>query len=80
MQDSNSDNFPQFSQSSPHFPEASLTGLEAARFLSISPRTLEQWRRKRRGPAYYKVGRLVRYLLADLIQFQEANRIEPREE
>lgn len=48
-----------------------LTTKQAAEFLNISPRTLEQWRWERRGPSYSKYGRRVLYRMADLLEFQE---------
>jgi predicted DNA-binding transcriptional regulator AlpA len=39
---------------------------EAAAHIGISPHTLRQWRTQKRGPAYRKFGRFVRYLRADL--------------
>jgi predicted DNA-binding transcriptional regulator AlpA len=50
-----------------------LTKKEAARFLSVSIKTLDRWIYERRGPKYYKVGGvLVRYRIKDLIAFLEA--------
>jgi len=43
-----------------------LTTREAARRLGVSPRTLEKWRVEGNGPAFFKVGRRVAYLEADL--------------
>jgi len=42
---------------------------EAARHLGVSPRTLEDWRWKGGGPTFSKLGRLVRYRMADLEAF-----------
>ena len=42
---------------------------EAARLLSISPRTLERWRVTGEGPRFRKLGRAVRYAIADLERF-----------
>lgn len=50
-------------------PEALLTELEAADFLKISHRALQAWRVRGAGPAFVKVGRLVRYRRADLLDF-----------
>lgn len=58
-------------------PEKTLTCREAASFIAASARTLEGWRRKGQGPAYIRQGRSIRYRLTDLIQFQQANKIEP---
>lgn len=38
---------------------------------------LAQWRHKRMGPAYYKLGRKIIYRGADLNAWAEANRFEP---
>lgn len=39
--------------------------------------TLRKWRLLGSGPAYLKVGRLVRYAEADLAAYLDANRVEP---
>lgn len=41
--------------------EADLNEEEAAAYLRISANTLRQWRTLKRGPAYQKAGRNVRY-------------------
>ena len=43
-----------------------LRTAEAARYLSLSPRTLEKHRTYGTGPAYRKIGGRVVYVLADL--------------
>lgn len=45
---------------------ALLTTTEAAQFLNIQPSTLEQQRWNGTGPRFCKIGRNVRYRLADL--------------
>jgi excisionase family DNA binding protein len=55
-----------------------LTDREAAKLLGLSVATLRAWRLRRRGPRYLRFGRAVRYLVADIDRFIEANRIEPR--
>ncbi|REJ79725.1 MAG: DNA-binding protein [Acidobacteria bacterium] len=52
---------------------AFLSTKEAAAFLGVSPRTFENWRLTGSGPRYSKVGRLVRYRLADLEDYVERN-------
>ncbi|VWB24092.1 helix-turn-helix domain-containing protein [Burkholderia lata] len=55
-----------------------LTNLQAAKLLGIEPETLTQWRylRKLAGALpYYKVGRSVRYLRADLVAFLDTCRV-----
>lgn len=52
-----------------------LTTEEASNALAVTPRTLANWRAKREGPAFVKVGkRAVRYRRADLDAF--ARRVE----
>jgi len=50
---------------------------EAAKVLCCSVATLRKWRLLGNGPAYIKVGRLVRYSEADLATYLDANRKEP---
>ena len=45
-----------------------LTSQEVADMFGISPKTLASWRCARRGPCFVKIGRLVRYRLADIEQ------------
>ena len=57
-----------------------LTTPKAAEFLSVSPQTLEFWRHNAEGPCYVKLGRAVRYSVADLIDFMERNQIGTKED
>lgn len=50
---------------------------EAAQFLAVSPSTLYGWVWQRRIP-FVKVGRAVRFDMADLQRFVTQNRIEAR--
>jgi hypothetical protein len=51
---------------------ALLTTQQASVFLSVSPRTLEDWRLRGGGPLFRRIGRrLVRYALNDLNAFIE---------
>ena len=50
---------------------------EAAQFLAVSPSTLYGWVWQRRIP-FVKVGRAVRFDMADLERFVTQNRIEAR--
>ncbi len=43
-----------------------LTEDDAAKFLNVDCRTLQAWRVRGGGPVYRKLGRLVRYSMADL--------------
>jgi len=51
---------------------------EAARFLAVSPSTLYGWVWQRRI-SFVKVGRAVRFDMADLERFVAQNRIQARE-
>jgi predicted DNA-binding transcriptional regulator AlpA len=42
---------------------------EAAEFLCLNPNTLRQWRYKRFGPKFHKLGSTVVYRLSDLDSF-----------
>ncbi|MES2279944.1 MAG: helix-turn-helix domain-containing protein [Pseudomonadota bacterium] len=44
-----------------------LTNNETANLIGLKSSTLEVWRWQGKGPAYRKVGRLVRYVEADVI-------------
>ena len=50
-----------------------LTTVEAASFLNLSNRTLEDWRLRGGGPAFRKLGRAVRYAVADLNAFADGS-------
>jgi hypothetical protein len=50
----------------------------AADFLQKPAGTLQQWRYLGKGPAYFKLGRSVRYSYSDLREFLDAHRIEPQ--
>lgn len=53
-------------------PPAVFTTSEAAKYLSIQPSTLEQWRWNGKGPLFIKIGRSCRYRLTDLDAFLDA--------
>ena len=55
-------------------------GRQAARYLGVSPDTLRIWRQRKhraRGPAFVRLGRIVRYLRGDLDAWLAANRVDP---
>ena len=56
--------------------ETALTDIQAADFLSCTTSALRKWRLLNKGPAYIKVGRLVRYLPEDLRAYMITNRVE----
>ncbi len=46
---------------------------QAARFFSVSSEALRAWRRRGKGPRFYKIGgHLVRYSVADLVAWKES--------
>jgi hypothetical protein len=51
----------------------------AAERLGVAVQTLRNWRFQRKGPAYLKLGRAVRYREDDLNDFENRNRIVPEE-
>ena len=58
-------------------PSVRLSERDAASFLGITQRTLQDWRLNRRGPAYIQLGRRIAYDRADLERFLADNRVEP---
>ncbi len=50
---------------------------EAAEYLGVPVETLAQWRYRRQGPAYVKLGRRVVYRTADLDAWMDANTVRP---
>jgi excisionase family DNA binding protein len=51
--------------------EATLRTKQAARYLGLSHRTLEDWRQTGGGPRFLKLGRAVRYRIRELDQFAD---------
>jgi predicted DNA-binding transcriptional regulator AlpA len=47
---------------------------EAAEFVGLKKQTLQVWRINGQGPAFYKIGRSVKYRLSDLIAYIESRR------
>jgi hypothetical protein len=56
---------------------ALLTTDAAALFLGVTSRRLLDWRAKRIGPDYHRVGRSVRYAIPELKKWLAANRVRP---
>ncbi len=51
-----------------------LNEKEAAEYLNLAVKTLQYWRVAGGGPAFIKMGRLVRYELSTLTSYIESNR------
>jgi hypothetical protein len=49
----------------------------AAEFVGLSKQQLELWRTQRQGPRFVKIGRAVRYAIADLRDFMGRQIVEP---
>jgi predicted DNA-binding transcriptional regulator AlpA len=54
-----------------------LTEAEAADRLGLKVATLRAWRHQRKGPAFVRLGRAVRYLAIDIETFLSASRVGP---
>ena len=63
-------------QAETHTPKKLLTALEASQYLGIQSQTLAVWRCRGRHPhlRFHKIGRLVRYSVADLQKWIESQR------
>ena len=57
--------------------DPALSEDQAAKELGSAVQTLRNWRHLKRGPAYLKIGRSVRYQLEDLKTFKANRRIDP---
>jgi len=49
-----------------------MTSAQAAKYLNLNPRLLDDWRWRKKGPKYVKVGNNVRYTLEELDRFAAA--------
>ena len=54
-----------------------LNEREAANYLGFSVKTLQDWRSTHRPPAYFKIGKSVRYSQECLDDFLEAHKVSP---
>ena len=54
-----------------------LNDVQAAAYLGLAPQSLRNFRHKRVGPPYVKLGHRVVYLLRDLQDYLQARRIDP---
>jgi predicted DNA-binding transcriptional regulator AlpA len=60
-------------------PPQALTEPEAARYIAYSVPFLRLTRRENRGPAFIRIGRSIRYRIADLDAWMAAHRVTTRE-
>jgi hypothetical protein len=62
-------------QSNPRYDET-----QAAKFLGLRSRqTLSNWRYRRCGPVYHRVGSRIVYLESDLQEYMDTGRVNPEE-
>ena len=62
-------------QNHPYIPRVWVAPDGAAKYLSVSARILEDWRRAGTGPAWHRAGgRLIRYRLSEIDAWVEAQR------
>ena len=59
-------------------PADPLSEVDAAGRLGLKVATLRAWRHQRRGPAFVRLGRAIRYLSSDIDEFLVANRHQPK--
>jgi len=55
-----------------------LKDTDAGPIVGLSPQTLRNKRIKGEGPVYYKIGRAVRYLEKDLLDYLEKRKIKTK--
>jgi hypothetical protein len=55
--------------------EALVPEAGAAAFLAVDERTPAAWRLRRQGPAFVRIGRAVRYRMADLRSWVASRRV-----
>lgn len=63
----------------PTTPAQTIAEPDASRYVGLSVAYLRQARRLGRGPAYLRIGRTIRYCIADLDQWLAAHRVQTRE-
>lgn len=54
--------------------EPAFTETELALRWNISIKTLQRWRSEERGPPYFKLSKAVRYAVAEIVAYEQANR------
>lgn len=51
-----------------------LTDAETATYLGISKRTLREWRQNGKGPGFIQMGRKIRYVKKDILEYFQKNK------
>ena len=60
-------------ESSPDTKQQFLTPKQVSKIYGIPLKTLEVWRYRGIGPRFHKFGRLVRYAVFDLTEFEQSS-------
>lgn len=60
-------------------PKVYLNEFELSDFIGVKVKTLRQWRFRRIGPPYLKLGVHVRYAMADVTAWCDAGRVQMQE-
>jgi len=55
-------------------PQPMLTQAQVAEMLNVSPKSVENWRLKGEGPAFYRIGQQVRYEIRDVRAWKRQRR------
>lgn len=55
---------------------AYITNEEAAELLGILPGTLTLWRATKKGPTFYKIGKVIKYKVSDIEEFISSKKVE----
>lgn len=58
-------------------PNSYVNDVKAAEIIGCKPQTLRNWRHLRKGPPYSKKGRMIRYLVKDLLDYMTTGRVDP---
>lgn len=62
-----------------HSTAVYLTSPQLAERLGVATITVKVWRQRRKGPPYVKIGRSVRYRVADVEAWADQQRVTPSE-
>ena len=55
---------------------ARMSEQQLAEHWNKSRRTLQRWRKGRRGPAYFRIGQTVYYPIQDILAFEASARVD----
>lgn len=58
--------------------EQLMTADQVAEYLQVSTKTMDDWRRKKHGPRWIKVGGSIRYRVRDVDAYLDAQTVETR--